>query len=130
MSAFSNDDLAKDLKDIKLEPENLPVQQSLGLCWNLSSDTFTFEVSTDEKPYTRRGILSVVNSLFDPLGYLAPITDQGKILLRKLIAGTKDWDDPLPEECRLEWKTWRDSLKNLQDLQIPRTNAKEDCQQV
>ncbi|VDI39110.1 Hypothetical predicted protein [Mytilus galloprovincialis] len=49
MSAFSNDDLAKDLKDIKLEPENLPVQRSLGLCWNLASDTFTFDVSTDEK---------------------------------------------------------------------------------
>lgn len=60
------------------------------------SDTFSFQVPDIEKPYTRRGVLSTVNSLFDPLGFLAPITIQGQLLLRELSSQTHEWDTPLP----------------------------------
>lgn len=52
--------------------------------WNLQSHTFTFHVSLDEKPFSRRGIHSIVNSLHDPLGFVAPIMIQGKALVSKL----------------------------------------------
>jgi hypothetical protein len=41
-------------------------QRSLGLLWDSELDEFTFSVSTDVKPYTRRGVLSTINSLYDP----------------------------------------------------------------
>ena len=50
----------------------------------------------DNKPFTRRGVLSTVNSLYDPLGFLAPITIQGRLLLRDLTKQAEDWDTPLP----------------------------------
>lgn len=84
------------------------------------SDTFTFQVPDTEKPYTRRGVLSTVNSLFDPLGFLAPITIQGRLLLIELSSQTHEWDTPLPENRHEEWTQWCHSLEDLRSLDIPR----------
>jgi hypothetical protein len=45
-------------------------QQSLGLSWDLHSDKFIFRLNDNEKPATRRGLLSTINSIFDPLGFI------------------------------------------------------------
>lgn len=84
MEAFPVEDRAKDLKDLDLGVDPLPLQRSLGLSWNLETDSFTYLVSCEEKSYTQRGVLSTVNSLYDPLGFVAPITMQGKALLLEL----------------------------------------------
>ena len=47
-------------------------------------DTFTFHVPENCKPFTCRGVLSTVDSLFDPMGFLAPVTIQGRLILREL----------------------------------------------
>lgn len=82
MKNLSSEDLAKDLKEINLNSESLPVQRSLGLYWDLETDSFIFRVSLKDTPFTRRGLLSTVSSLYDPLGFIAPVTIQGKIILR------------------------------------------------
>lgn len=120
MQAFPAEDLAKDLKDLELGVDPLPLQRSLGLSWNLETDCFTYLVSQEEKPFTRRGVLSTVNSLYDPLGFVVPITMQGKALVRELSSDQTEWDAPLSPKKELEWNSWKDSLKPLEDLQIPR----------
>lgn len=120
MRAFPPEDLAKGLKDLNLDADLPHMQRSLGVSWDISEDVFTFKVSVAEKPYTRRGVLSTVNSLFDPLGFAAPVSIQGRSLLRELTSETCDWDDPLPEEKQKEWKMWKDSLKELEQVRIPR----------
>ncbi|XP_050419153.2 uncharacterized protein LOC126832434 [Patella vulgata] len=120
MEAFATEDLAKDLKELNFSTDSLPIQRSLGLAWNLTSDTFTFQVSQEIKPFTRRGILSTINSLFDPFGFVAPVVIQGKILLRNLMSSTTDWDEPLPTKQLTEWDKWRCSLQHLDNLRIPR----------
>lgn len=65
MKAFEPKDLAQDIYDLNLDEDKL-VQRSLGLRWNLSKDMFEFDLSTNAKPLTRRGVLSTVNSHFDP----------------------------------------------------------------
>lgn len=118
--AVPAEDLAKDLKDLELGVDPLPLQRSLGLSWNLETDSFTFLVSQEEKPYTRKGVLSTVNSLYDPLGFVAPITKQGKALVRELSSEQAEWDAPLSSKKESEWTSWKDSLKALEDLQISR----------
>ncbi|XP_022062446.2 uncharacterized protein LOC127534576 [Acanthochromis polyacanthus] len=120
MEAFPVEDRAKELKDLELGVDPLPVQRSLGLCWNLQTDSFTYRVSNEVKPFTRRGVLSTVNSLFDPLGFAAPVIMQGKALLRELSSEERDWDTPLPPEKEKVWVAWKNSLKALEDLQIKR----------
>ena len=80
MEAFLPEERAKELKDLELGVDYLPLQRSLGLNRQLQSDSFTFLVSREEKPVTHRDILSSVNSLFNPLGFVAPTTIQGKQL--------------------------------------------------
>ena len=121
MNAFSREDLAKDLKNIDLDKDRLPTQCSLGLIWDLESDSFHFSISKEPKPCTKRGILSVVNGLFDPLGFLAPVTIEAKLLLTEIVTRGYDWDEELPHELTEKWNSWKESLTILEVLQIPRT---------
>ena len=121
MSAFPSSDLATNLKDLDLEANTKPLQRSLGLIWDLNADRFIFQLSPENKPVTPRGILSTVNSIYDLLGFLAPVIIQGKLILRKLTSSTFDWDDPVPDDIASEWESWRDALKVLETLRIPRT---------
>ncbi|XP_068229506.1 uncharacterized protein [Palaemon carinicauda] len=70
--AFPANDLASNLKDLDLEADSKPLQGSLGLSWDVNTDKFLFQLSSENKPITRRGILSTVNSIYDPVGLLAP----------------------------------------------------------
>ncbi len=100
--------------------------------WDLQRDTFTFQITIPERPYTRRAVLAVVNSIYDPLGFVTPVTLQGRLLLRELTEmGNKarsknsneihlDWDDPLPQHLRSKWSCWKKSLRELEGIQIPR----------
>ncbi|XP_069106579.1 uncharacterized protein [Argopecten irradians] len=133
LKSFPQEDLAKDLKDLEIGTDSLPVQHSLGLSWDLESDSFLFRISPDDKPYTRRGVLSVTNSLFDPLGFIAPVAIGGKILLRSMTTGMFDWDETLPSKFYNEWERWRDSLHDLQDLRIPRqytSSSFKECENI
>ena len=44
-----------------------PCERALGIFWNTVEDTFGFRVKLRNCPATRRGILSTVSSIFDPL---------------------------------------------------------------
>ncbi|XP_069107400.1 uncharacterized protein [Argopecten irradians] len=74
MKSFPSEDLAENLKDLSSLTDNAPLQRSLGIFWNVTSDSFTCKVSDEVKPFTKRGVLSSIGGLYDPLGLLAPIT--------------------------------------------------------
>ncbi|XP_062610035.1 uncharacterized protein LOC134271839 [Saccostrea cucullata] len=120
LNSFCEEDLNKNLKDIQFGENTsvLPIQHSLGLSWDLNTDCFVFQIQEDEKPHTRRGMLSFLNSIFDPLGFLSPITIAGKILLRETTG--IDWDQPLPTSLDSKWKDWKTSLKDIHEQRIPR----------
>lgn len=52
---------------------------------------------------------------------MAPVTTQGRALLRGLTVELSDWDTPLPADKLSKWEAWRDSLQDLKLLHIPRT---------
>ena len=62
-----------------------------------------FQNLVREKPFTKRGMLSAVYSLFDPLGCLAPFASKTKLLLQLLTRKKVGWDELLPEEDREQW---------------------------
>lgn len=88
---FPADDLAKDLKDLEIQKDDLPVQRSFSISWDFNADVFTFKISSDQKPFTRREVLSTIYSLFYPLGFPSPVTVQGKILFRQMLSTSSEW---------------------------------------
>ncbi|XP_033763439.1 uncharacterized protein LOC117344719 [Pecten maximus] len=122
MDALPPEDRAKDLSDIDLELSSAPTQRSLGLGWNLESDNFVFN-SVPKEPQiqvTKREILSGLNSLYDPLGFLSPVILQGRYIFRDVVNSSVGWDDAVPLEVDLKWKNWCCSLHHLLDVNIPR----------
>ena len=128
MEAFPAEDRGKGVRDLDLRHDSLPAQRSLGVYWNLEEDTFTFKVCLPEKPFTRRGVLSIVNSIYDPLGLAVPVLLEGKLLLQQLVLlGKKSnkekplaWDDPLPETLLTQWQHWRNLLPHLENVSVQR----------
>ena len=60
-------DRAAEIQTMDLGCEDLPIERTLGVQWCVESDSFMFRVDLQDKPLTRRGILSTVSSVFDPL---------------------------------------------------------------
>ena len=48
---------------------NFPNDKALGMCWNIENKTFSFKINLDRKPITKRGLLSMIISIYDPLGF-------------------------------------------------------------
>ena len=62
------EDRGKGVRYLDLRCDSLPAQRSLGVFWDRKNDSFTFQVTLPDKPFTRRGVLFTVNSVYDPLG--------------------------------------------------------------
>ena len=130
IQALPQEDRAKDLVNIDLVRDKLPIERALGILWCIESDTFQFKIALKERPLTRRGILSSVGCLYDPLGLIAPVVLLGKQILQQMCADKADWDDPLPEHLRITWQKWRESLDSLSTLRVSRCVKPEDFGKV
>lgn len=95
-------------------------QPTLGMRWNVRADVFELKVDLPASPETRRGILSVVASLFDPLGLAGPVTLKARQLLQKLCEVNLGWDAPIPEEFAVSWRKWLHDVQSVSSLRIPR----------
>ncbi|XP_056236444.1 uncharacterized protein LOC130172051 [Seriola aureovittata] len=126
LESVPDSDRAKGVQDVDLNHGELPVQTVLGVKWSVDSDTFSFKVALNEKSTTRRGILSTIASVFDPLGFLAPFLLQGKKILQEMCQKGIGWDEQLPAELKPRWESWLNDLEKLQELQIPRCFAPEN----
>ena len=105
---------SKEVKSIAFACDDFPVERALGVQWCVQSDSFGFRIVISSKPFTRRGVLSTVSSIFDPLGFIAPFTLLAKKLLQDLCCHKDlDWDDDIPEDYRSKWMGWCAELPML-----------------
>ena len=113
-------DKAPSVLDLDLNSDVLPIERTLGVQWNMDSDMFTFKVMPKDKPFTRRGILSVTSSVYDPLGMVSPITLPAKKLLQDLCKQGLSWDEEIGGEESQFWKRWLSELPLLSSVTLPR----------
>lgn len=98
----------------------MPQERALRIQWNVERDCFRFDNTLKDQPATRRGILSTVASIYDPLGFLAPYVFHGKRILQEMCHQGINWDDSLPETLRPRWESWQCDFANLDKLNITR----------
>ena len=79
---------------------------------------FTFKVNLNEKPNTRRGILSLTSLLYDRLGLVVPIILPAKKLLEDLCKQKLGWDDPIHDDDKERWEKWKNQLSELPKITV------------
>ncbi|XP_064648573.1 uncharacterized protein LOC135500838 [Lineus longissimus] len=102
---------------LKLDLDGSVITRTLGIACDLTHDIFIFDTVSlpTVETLTKRILLSIVSTVFDPLGFLAPFIVRAKILLQSLWEKGLNWDDPIPLDEYLKWETW---LSELEDLRL------------
>ncbi|KOB73159.1 Uncharacterized protein OBRU01_08821, partial [Operophtera brumata] len=79
-----------------LEFKSTESRKTLGLKWNPTTDSFTYQnliTKVSDKPLTKRELLSELSKLFDPLGWLSPLSIRAKLLFQGTWSKKMRWDD-------------------------------------
>ena len=101
------------------EEQTIPM---LGVAWHPLLDVFCFQFNfpAKEDKLTKRKALSLIAQLYDPVGWITPVTISFKILMQSLWCDGIEWDDPLPSASRQRWHLLTDDLPHLQYFSVPR----------
>ena len=99
-------------------------KKALGVVWNLKKDTLKFPEIKLNVPKTKKDLLSIIASIYDPIGFKAPSILEGRLLMQKTCMKDIDgnvmkWDDHLNENLIQLVENWLLKMKN-QEFEIPR----------
>lgn len=111
---------ASHLSSSPLSLDDECILKILGLHWYPSLDTFSYKVAPVERSCTKRHILSELARIFDPLGFLAPITFFTKYLIQLLWSLGVDWDQTPPDDVLSLWARYKAELPLLSRVSVPR----------
>ncbi|XP_062710849.1 uncharacterized protein LOC134288933 [Aedes albopictus] len=104
-------------------------ERVLGMMWQPRVDVFTFDntlrddlikILGEEDTPTKRQVLRLVMSLFDPCGFIAHFIIHGKILIQHIWRSGTDWDEKIVDSLRELWNNWTRLLKQLTEVEISR----------
>ena len=104
----------------RIIPENDRIQSCkqkvLGLQWDTRSDNLSVTSNNhiEEKKTTKRIVLQTLSQIYDPLGYVTPVTVEGKVFLQELWTRKAGWDEVLTEK---ESKRWKEIKTGMVDFQ-------------
>ena len=57
---------------VEFDLQNTPIRRTLGVLWDTEDDLLKVKTIQKDVPMTKYGLLSLVSSIFDPLGILTP----------------------------------------------------------
>jgi len=99
---------------------DLLVEHVLGVLWNSESDNIGYESTVPERRLTRRAILSVVSSVYDPLGFISPFILAAKKMTQELCRRSISWGENLLSDILTSWMKWMEDLPKLNQTSLPR----------
>lgn len=126
----NRDHLSKSLKEINLTSEQLPSESALGVTWNMQDDSLGFKINCINKGYSRRGILSAIHGIYDPIGILGPVLIPAKRIFQETCTRKLDWNDSLPSDLKDKWNRWLGELPILENYGISRGIPLENATRV
>ena len=130
INAIPEENRSKEWKKIDCKGDILPVERALGVQGNTANDCFQFNVNIPERNVTKRGLLSFISSIYDPLGMISPFILTAKIILQNLCREKIGWDVEIPCTFISRWNNWVKQLPNLVELKVSRCFKPEDFGEV
>ncbi len=95
----------------------------LGLCWNTYSDSISIQKQPDfllhQNKLTKRTILQVMSSVFDPLGLFSPVLVPIKTGIQKMWKEKITWDSEIQSRSP-DWISLLQQLHHIPQILIPR----------
>ena len=100
-------------------------QKVLGVRWNVLQDQLVFELqgiveTAMRLDPTKRNVVSLIGRIYDPLGFLSPVTVKFKMLMQELCKTKVGWDQPLEGEVLTKWCGLIDDLRRGHSMTLPR----------
>ncbi|XP_049308667.1 uncharacterized protein LOC125777625 [Bactrocera dorsalis] len=102
------------------------LQKVLGMWWLPTSDELTFvhrfkpDIFNESTFPTKRQMLRVMMTIFDPLGLLGFIVIKAKMILQDVWRSGVTWDEPVHDKERSAWWQWLRKLRCIDKIRIPR----------
>ncbi|XP_014673043.1 PREDICTED: uncharacterized protein LOC106813424 [Priapulus caudatus] len=109
-------------KEVKLwsPGTELPSERALCVYWSIENDSLGFQIQVRDRPATRRGILSIVSLVYDPLGAASPFVLIAKSILQGLCKRQIGWDEEITSADLRHWNDWLSQLQGLENVTIKR----------
>ena len=97
----------------------------LGLRWNPTSDILHLAEKPSILAYdhlvTKQEVLQDLSKIFDPLGFVAPVVIQAKIMMQKLWQLKITWDEPLDDDLQTQWRHIATDLKSTAKFPVAKS---------
>ena len=107
-----------------------PYKSVLGIKYDIDTDEIIYDFThiiemAQTKEDTKRNVLSIVSSIYDPPGRVAPITSQGKVVFQLLCTNKSNnvkskWDDKIPDEIAVLWKKFVKLVTAIKVIKLKR----------
>ena len=100
-------------------------EKVLGVEWNEYQDVFIFRVNkmfedVIEIVPSKRRILSIISSVYDPVGFLQLLTMKLKLLFQSICKSGIGWEDPIGELFYKKWLNVVENFKSYKNVYLER----------
>ncbi|XP_068716792.1 uncharacterized protein [Montipora capricornis] len=82
----------------------------LGVKWKKEDETIAVQFPEVVSKPTKREVLAKLAKIYDPLGLASPTVLQGKQIFLKICDSKASWDSPIPEDLRMQFQRWKESV--------------------
>lgn len=96
----------------------------LGLRWSPKTDEMMYKFQPPAllecHEATKRRVLSHIEQIFDPNGYIGPFVIVTKILMQRIWSAKIGWDVLVPNEIFRAWQQFQQQLPLVTEIRLPR----------
>ena len=118
--ASNSEDVLREAGQETLEQQDTSPTRTLGVSWDVRSDTLSYDSIAPPEQLTKRTFLSTMMSVYDPIGFLTGFLLRAKELLQMMWKLNVKWDERLPSDIQKRAKAWMDELMLTKNIHIPR----------
>ncbi|XP_057310539.1 uncharacterized protein LOC130648503 [Hydractinia symbiolongicarpus] len=103
--------LQAQISKFEIEDPAPPDEKILGIKWDTANDEMEIDLSRQKQLaqsdvlLTKRNILKIIASIYDPVGLVSPLVVPFKVFFQKLCTTVNDWDTEFSKELKDEWNS-------------------------
>ncbi|XP_053696848.1 uncharacterized protein LOC128744094 [Sabethes cyaneus] len=127
LTVLNETSTAEKSMDLSVGP--MATEKVFGMWWCTTSDEFVYKIGwnrynpdlfTGRCRPTKRQMLQVLMTIFDPLGLISHFLMFLKVLLQEVWRAGVQWDEEIPDTLYEKWLKWLKVLPDIEDVRIPR----------